>query len=383
MLDHGHLKVTEKHYGTARTRGAQREMGGNPAAPAEPAASPPGRSVMADGLRRRPPGRPSSSFPPIARCRPVADWPAADQIAWQRACDPGGRLTQPGPAAHLAIATKKKRSTEWGRFLSYLDVAGDLDPAETPDRRLTRQRLGGYIMSLRGRVRASSTHDQVVDLKCAIRAMCPAEDWSWVSRHPAMPTAAEVAASRRPIDPPDPVELMAAALDQCDAANRQAPGVMASTRYRSGLMIAFNVWATLRRRNLAEMEIGRHLLIGERHMRIVFDDFDQERRGHRQSDPRVPDPLLPRLSRSPPPGIAPGCRRLHRTLDQSGGQTACRGGVAARVRAEWPAIDRATDDCAQPASCTCDDHDGCRPTQSPPDVGRADASRREERERSL
>src|SRR4051794_31961435 len=100
--------------------------------------------------RKKPAGRPSASFPPAVRCLQVKDSPDADRTAWQEACRSGGLLTEPGPAMLYAENTRRKAADGWGRFLNFLDLAGELEQGETPAQRLTADRVGQFIVSLRG-----------------------------------------------------------------------------------------------------------------------------------------------------------------------------------------------------------------------------------------
>jgi hypothetical protein len=87
----------------------------------------------------------------------------------------------------------------WARFLSYLHHDGDLDVSESPDQRLTYDRLGRFVLSMRCRMSDNSTHVAIADLSQAIAAMAPGQDWSWVRRHldPTNPDVASAALAHR------------------------------------------------------------------------------------------------------------------------------------------------------------------------------------------
>lgn len=223
-------------------------------------------------VRRGPPGRPSESFHALVRCIAVYDWPARDQLAWQAACRPGRLLDVAGPASGLAPATRHKRVSEWGRYLSFLLNEGELHQDEGPADRLTEDRVAHYIVSLRARLRASSVWAAIHDLSYTASLLAPSGDWAWIRRHRALPTLAEVRASRKPVTPPDPHQLLQAALRSCDEIVEREPSIARAIEYRNGVMVAFAVWSTLRRKNLAEIELGEHLRIGHGVMRLVFDD---------------------------------------------------------------------------------------------------------------
>lgn len=239
--------------------------------------------------RKKSPGRPSHSFPPVVRCLQVKDWPEADRTAWQEACRAGGLLTEPEPAVHYAENTRRKGADGWGRFLNYLDLAGELEHDETPAQRLTADRVGRFVVSMRGRLRAVSVFCNVCDLARVATWLAPGRDWSWIRRHPAVPRNREVRASRRPIVPHEPHLLLFAALQYCRKAEREALSPRNAIRFRDGLIIAFATWSVLRRKNLAEMEIGTHLCIGDGSMRVVFE----RTKNGQPVDSLVPDFLRP------------------------------------------------------------------------------------------
>jgi integrase len=217
------------------------------------------------------PGRPRASFPSLAQRMPIEEWPATDRLAWEQACRPAPLLTMAGLATGLAHITREKRAGEWGRYLSYLRDVGELDADEPTAQRLNPTRLAGYIGSLRSRMRDISAWYNVNDLSYFVPLIAPGHDWSWVRRHPAMPTLREVRASRKPISPPDPTLLFARALQFCRSLAASPLSETTAVRFRDGLIVAFATWSVLRRKNLAEMEIGRHLMIYDNFMRVVFD----------------------------------------------------------------------------------------------------------------
>jgi len=171
----------------------------------------------------------------------------------------------------LAPITRAKRAGEWGRYLSYLREIGELDATEPTANRLNPDRLNGYIRSLRTRMRDISAWYSINDLSYLMPLLAPGQDWSWVRRHPAMPTLREVRASRKLIDPPDPTLLFFRALEYCREAAATPLSTTTAVRFRNGLIVAFATWSALRRKNLAEMEIDHHLRIGDDFMRMVFE----------------------------------------------------------------------------------------------------------------
>jgi hypothetical protein len=152
-------------------------------------------------------------------------------------------------------------------------VSGELDPHETPNQRLTPERVGRYILSLRGRVRDSTVAIEVQDLAYVAALLAPDRDWAWIRRHQALPSAAEVRVARKPIEAPDAGLMIAGGLRQCGEAAQGKPSIEKAILFRDGLIVAFATWSALRRKNLAELEIGRHVRIGNGCVHLVLDSL--------------------------------------------------------------------------------------------------------------
>ena len=67
--------------------------------------------------------------------------------------------------------------------------------------------------------------------------------------------------------------LMTGAIDACDAAATEPPTRQSAVRYRDGVIVSLAVSTTIRRRNLAELEIGRHILVSENTIRLLLEDL--------------------------------------------------------------------------------------------------------------
>jgi integrase len=216
-------------------------------------------------------GRAQATLPLEIRRLAPEHWPERDRAAWLAATSAAATpLDVPGAAAHLAPATRKARAGAWGCFVAFLASRGDLDPAEGPAGRLTEARLTAWIANLNGRVGPNTLMQFLRDVSLAIAAMAPQHDWSWVRRHPMRPTPAQLRAGRKPLAPFDPVALLGAALGECSAANTPSPTPLQARRFRDGLLLAVACHTALRRRNLAEIVIGRNLIATGEDYYLVF-----------------------------------------------------------------------------------------------------------------
>jgi integrase/recombinase XerD len=194
---------------------------------------------------------------------PYEQWPEADRRLWAAALDGNDDPFCDAPGARLADATRQKLLFGWRRFLGFLaisELAGlEADPAE----RLTIERVRSYVAHLAETNTPKSVAARIDDLYQAARIILPHRDWSWLK---SIKTRLYAAAPARGRSGPviTSVQLIDLGLNLMDES-KPAPGTpmrMADAiRYRDGLMIALiGFIPQLRRKNLAALEIGRHLV---------------------------------------------------------------------------------------------------------------------------
>ena len=210
-------------------------------------------------------------LPLLRRQLPPEEWPIVDRQRWDAACAIRDPLAPKGRAAHLSLASKKIRAAMWGNYLAFLESTGELKSTEVPEDRVGLDRLTRYIENLMTRVRASTMAHMIIELSLFLGAIAPDRDWSWIRRHPGMPSQAEIRASRKPIVAPDTAKALAAALDFCDGAAALGPSPTTAIRFRNGTLMAILICFALRLKNLAEMTLGKHLVLYPTHLRVVFD----------------------------------------------------------------------------------------------------------------
>ena len=202
---------------------------------------------------------------------PPSRWPERDRIAWERACCSSGPFTPRSSVSHLAPATREIRQDAYGRFLSFLDSRGELDPEQAMEDRLTEDRLSAYIQSLRPTMRAYSVQRLILELSNFIRAVAPGRDWRWIRTNPHLPTSAEVRASKKPVNAPDPYVVLQAAMHACDNAQPGETELGSALRYRDGVMIMFMIVHAIRLKNFAELRVNQHLFFHPSYVRLVID----------------------------------------------------------------------------------------------------------------
>src|SRR5258708_29315839 len=91
----------------------------------------------------------SPPIDPVRRCRPPAEWPNEDQLAWMAARRKGGLLDDGGPAANCRQTSVTKTAKGYGRYLTWLDGRGFLVPADAVGERVTVERVKVYTDHLR------------------------------------------------------------------------------------------------------------------------------------------------------------------------------------------------------------------------------------------
>lgn len=211
-------------------------------------------------------GRPSTGFPLVER-RPLSDrWPEADRQAWATAIAPAdGPLGDAGPAAHLSPSSKLIREKAYGSFLCWLETQKLLDRAASPAARMEPAWVAGWLAETCGRLSARTADMALVNLSLSIEAMVPGNNCRWMRKLPGRPSRVAVRASMtasadaRP-KPPDTVHLAVRAMEFCAALDDAAPSIKTALDYRDGLIIALACYHAPRLSNLAEIQIGIHLL---------------------------------------------------------------------------------------------------------------------------
>jgi integrase len=227
---------------------------------------------------------------------PFADWPVVDRVAWQVATEAGDLFDGSGPAAGWAPSTRASVCYDYGRWLMFLarhePVALDQPLALRP----TPERIAAYLDHLATTVGSVGRHGYIRHLADALRVMAPGQDWAWLRR-----VVARLEAQRRPRSkPPRLVEasrLLALGYALMQSADRRLDQAeddrAALLDYRDGLMIALLAARPLRRRNLAMITIGRHLICVGDAWHLVF--AAKETKTGQPIEAILPDRLVPYL----------------------------------------------------------------------------------------
>jgi integrase len=199
---------------------------------------------------------------PVPRLHlPYREWPATDRPLWERAFASDDPFAD-AAGAGLAKATQHNYLFAWRRFLGFLAISEPDALQVAPHERLTIERVRSFVTHLAETNTARSVANQVHTLYLAARVMMPERDWTWLK---ALKTRLFAAAPAHA--PTGPVITSLQLLDlgqQLMDESRPTPDTPISMddaiRYRDGLMIALAAFIPIRRKNLAALEIGRHLV---------------------------------------------------------------------------------------------------------------------------
>jgi integrase/recombinase XerD len=232
----------------------------------------------------------------VNRPLPIGDWPPRDRELWNKAVEPSG-LFGGGAGAHWAGATRVFVACGYNRWLFWLASKDLLDPDLRPADRVTRERAAAYVADIQTALAPYSVLDRLQGLHDALRVMEPQSNWKWLGQL-RRSLKAQVRPARDKLSrlkqPEDLMALGERLMDEAETVSGRSARRRA-IRYRDGLMIALLAYRPVRRRNLAMMRLGRHLLKVSGCWRIVF--AAEETKTHIPYEAPLPAALKPRLER--------------------------------------------------------------------------------------
>ena len=194
-------------------------------------------------------------------CRPLVDWPEADQHAWSVAITPGDCLEAGGKGEAWSPVTRAGIIKSYGRWLTWLEHAGRLDPVLPPGKRVTPRAVSAFMAALETINAPKTVLHRITGLAQAIRAMALGLDWDWLWGIVARLQRTAVATRNKRSRLVEPDELFALGGDLMRQAERsKRPGWEKALQFRDGLVIQLLVTRPLRIGNLAAIEIDRHLV---------------------------------------------------------------------------------------------------------------------------
>ncbi len=219
---------------------------------------------------------------------PVKAWPEADHRMWTVAFRKPDILEDGGPGAAWAEGSRRSVRYSYRRWLGFLAVTEPGALRLNPAVRVTARRLEHYVAALQATISPSGTHNYVKHLYDAMRVMAPGHHWAWLERLAwSLGRLVTPRSKRHRVVPA--YDLLALGMDLMQLAEgaTENPALL----YRDGLIIALLSSRPIRRRNLAMIRIGKHLLRDSIGYRLCFTA--DETKTHTPLQFAVPQNLTP------------------------------------------------------------------------------------------
>lgn len=252
--------------------------------------------MMSPPIRRKRGG--NQRRDPARRYRPVAEWPELHRRAWELALEPGDRLRAGGPASRWAARSVTKTQQGYGRFLTWLDQRGGLDPHALPGTGITPALIATYIDHLLALGNnASTARCRAQELGDALRVMAPAFDWSWFNELDVRLRDEIVPSARKRAQMQHADQLLGLGLDlmrRAEAA-KNLTTLRRAELYRDGMSIALLAARPIRIGNFTALTIGGTLIDRAVGYQITLHKSDVKNR--RPLEYEVPAALAPNLAR--------------------------------------------------------------------------------------
>jgi len=188
------------------------------------------------------------------------------------------------------------RAEGYRRWLGHLKRRDPTCLSRSPPDRISKDRVRNYIEALQASMTPCGTHDYIKHLYDAARVMAPDRRWAWLHELATRLKRLVVPPNKRPrmVSAVALVELASSLIDKAEHFADREPRE-AALLYRDGLIIALLIARPIRRRNLAMIRIGQHLIRDEFGYRLVFEAH--ETKAHERYDTMLPDSLTPATDR--------------------------------------------------------------------------------------
>ncbi|WP_342358378.1 tyrosine-type recombinase/integrase [Terrarubrum flagellatum] len=186
-----------------------------------------------------------------------AFWPVPYRKAWDRAFQTTEDIFgDSGPAAHLSGGSRRTLLYALGTYLGFLKSNASQVFGLTPPQIVTADLAREYSQALEPSHRLQSVGIRLRGLRHACRSMYPNENWDFLLRIASRYQHAGVKRHRFALDI---AEISAESIRQLDRLRLLPPTKLLSLEYRDWLIVALVCEMPLRRRNIAQIMIDKHL----------------------------------------------------------------------------------------------------------------------------
>lgn len=223
--------------------------------------------------------------PRPGRSLPLTEWPPIDRTLWSPRSGKPKLTDKPRPHDKHRPATRQTLQKIYGQWLAWLTDRGALDPASTPQGRITKTLLLEYVTALRARprFRAQTVLTKIESIDTVIAAIVPHFDRKLlkiVIAHLRQDARAQGAIKRKLVPVRDLYELGVDLMSEA-AKDRGAPQENA-VLFRDGLVIALLAAIPVRRKNAYAIHIGQNLIWNGEEPHLCFSPH--EMKNHRPAE---------------------------------------------------------------------------------------------------
>ena len=195
---------------------------------------------------------------------PFKDWSEDLRIRWELAFAKGDFLDEDGPGAHLRPATRATLRSACGRFLRFLQLPQGEPIPTLQESVINPDVLSAYVDYRWPHRSERSIAIELKQIRHAFRLIFPGLDLGWLLK------ASKRIASQAAPKPKKHhlvtserlyllgLELMDGAMERAKAAGKVSK--VCAFQYRDGLIILLLALIPLRRRTLAALRVGKHLI---------------------------------------------------------------------------------------------------------------------------
>lgn len=226
---------------------------------------------------------------------PQHSWPETDQKSWDQLFLAQDMFDDPGPAAKWSAGTRKKRQQGYGQWLSYLARCDRPALNEPPANRITLDRVRAYLAECESRLSPKSVANLFSDLYALACMLDTEADWVWLKRASyrlngrantqSLPAAPDITAQ----------QIYQWSLDRLKGLHQQNEGTARhrAVLFRRALLVGFMIARPVRRRAVAAMRVGVHLMDTKSGITLCFGAEDMKDKRERSFP--LPEGLVPHM----------------------------------------------------------------------------------------